>query len=136
MGLLRPAQRGRDCAGLCKLCLAALSFLCASIKLIAKRAAPNLACPARLCGLLAACRWEMSADEKAAAAAAKKERGNAAYKAGKLSRAVKQYTEAVDIAKQCVIGRRRPTHKPARPLLPVGACASKRALRSATRLWP
>lgn len=43
-------------------------------------------------------RWEMNNAEKLAAAQARKEKGNAAYKAGRIARAVRQYAAAYDNA--------------------------------------
>lgn len=45
-------------------------------------------------------KWEMDPAEKAAAAAARKDKGNAAYKVANLGRAVRQWTAAVDLAKR------------------------------------
>eukprot|EP00775_Hariotina_reticulata_P005268 gene5268-5503_t len=43
-------------------------------------------------------KWEMNNTEKLAAATARKEKGNAAYKAGSLARAARQYNAAVEAA--------------------------------------
>lgn len=60
---------------------------------------PNLLSTAKTPSTQAKGSWEMSTPEKIAAAIARKEKGNAYFKAGRVGRAVRQWNQAEEIIK-------------------------------------